>query len=193
MFVHDGSTTEPVPVEVRRTPQLTMSLGHISVAMSNLCSLTTRSTTQRTGSVVFSATDYRTLRCHSMFQVDHLVIQPIQQFSMDMVMDTEPMRRWISLTFVQDSGIQGAWKQVHNGTPQWITVPVLFPEVTKRLFGTISQKRTMLVGRYNYTNTSLPIGDYAFTGTLDQILALNGHGLSRRGSESDSFQHQIYA
>ena len=87
---------------------------------------------RQTGTGVSSTIGYRTLQCHSMFQVDHLVIRPTPLFSMDMVMDTGPTRED---GFLSHSSKNPAAKESgsrFNGTPQWITVPVLFPEDTRR-------------------------------------------------------------
>ena len=131
------------PLKFVRTPQSIMSLGHTSVAMSNLCLLTTRSTIQRTGSVVFSATDYLTHLSHSPLVAESLAIQLIQQYSMAMAMDIEPTP---ADGFRLHSSRPAEYKEYgsrYNGTLLWIMDQERCRVVTKRLFGITSQRPTM--------------------------------------------------
>ena len=70
---------------------------------------------------------------------------------------------WVSLSFVQTSGSQGVWKQV-----QWnSTIDIgegKVPGAYEVIVWDNTSKSHSVVGLYEYTNTSLPIGDYMFIG-----------------------------
>jgi len=102
---------------------------------------------------------------------------------------------WVSLTFVQTSGSQGVWKQVQwnstmdNGVGK---VPGGYQEIVWDNFS----KTHNVIGRYNYTNTSLPIGDYAFVGYSRPDLGAEWPWPFLEGDNTDSFairsMHRMY-
>ena len=83
---------------------------------------------------------------------------------------------WCSLTFIQDLGASGAWKQVRwnstmdNGVGQ---IPGGYEEI---IWDDINKKHNVAIDsqgdpvRYNYTNTSLPYGDLEITAHVDPTL-----------------------
>ena len=80
MFYHDGSQTEPIPVEVRANTTIDYVLGHISEAMNNRYSWITRSTMKQIGIVVYSTTELLTRRFLSVFTAARLEIHTPNDF-----------------------------------------------------------------------------------------------------------------
>ena len=84
---------------------------------------------------------------------------------------------WASLTFVQDLGISGTWKQVQwnstadNGVGQ---IPGGYEEIT---WNDLTKQHDVVLDsngdivRYNYTNTSLPAGDIEIIARVSPELA----------------------
>ena len=102
---------------------------------------------------------------------------------------------WISLSFVQTSGSQGVWKQVQwnstvdNGEGK---VPGAYEEIV----WDNTSKSHSVVGLYEYTNTSLPIGDYMFIGESRPDLGAEMPWPYLEGDKTDSFairsMHRMY-
>ena len=82
---------------------------------------------------------------------------------------------WASLTFVQNLGANGIWKQVQwnstldNGLGQ---IPGGYEQIVWNDF----TKEHNVVGRYNYTNTSLPAGDIEIVASVVPELAWKDYG-----------------
>ena len=102
---------------------------------------------------------------------------------------------WVSLSFVQTSGNQGMWKQV-----QWNSLLDNGPGAPMGGYEEIvwdnNSKRHTVLGSYNYTNTSLPVGDYSFIGFSRPDLGDEWPWPYLEGSKTDSFfirsMHRMY-
>jgi hypothetical protein len=81
MFIHDGSQTEPVPVEIRANTTLDYVVGLISEAMNSHSSSITRSIIPLTGIVASSTTESLTLQSHSPSAAAHSATEPIRPIS----------------------------------------------------------------------------------------------------------------
>ena len=111
-------------------------------------------------------------------------------------------RGWASLTFVQDVGANGIWKQVRfnstleNGQGElpggyeeiaWNNITKQHDVVTDSMGGTV---------RYNYTNTSLPTGDITIVASVEPNLASEWPFPHLNGDRSDPFSvrvmHRMY-
>ena len=102
---------------------------------------------------------------------------------------------WVSLSFVQTSGTQGIWKQV-----QWNSTMDNGPGIPtggyeEIVWDNVSKRHTIL-GPYVYSNTSLPVGDYSFTGFSRPDLGQEWPWPFLEGSKTDSFfirsMHRMY-
>ncbi len=104
---------------------------------------------------------------------------------------------WASLTFVQDLGISGTWKQVQwnstadNGAGQ---IPGGYEEITWN--DLTKQHDVVLDGngdivRYNYTNTSLPAGDIEIIARVSPELANEWPFPYLNGDEAEPFSVRI--
>ena len=102
---------------------------------------------------------------------------------------------WVSLTFVQEQGAQGFWKQVRwnstmdngVGQPSGGDEEIVWDD---------NAKIHEVVDRYTYTNTSLPVGDYEFIGFSRPELGDEWPFPQLNGSESETFyirsMHRMY-
>ena len=102
---------------------------------------------------------------------------------------------WVSLTFVQEQGAQGFWKQVRwnstmdngVGQPSGGYEEIVWDD---------NAKIHEVVDRYTYTNTSLPVGDYEFIGFSRPELGDEWPFPQLNGSESETFyirsMHRMY-
>ena len=102
---------------------------------------------------------------------------------------------WCSLTFVQANGINGIWEQVvWNSTLD--NGPGMLPGGYEMVIWDNSSKKHVVQGIYNYTTTSLPVGDYDFKGRVDPPLAGDWPFLYMMGDETDVFSmkamHRMY-
>ena len=196
MFIHDGSSTEPVPVEIRANT----TIDYVSWSYF-------RSDEQPlfVDYKVHYAADWE----RGIFG-NRLTHAPVSFTISGGIFGntTHPTvfdgygygyradsGGWVSLTFVQASGTQGAWKQVQwnstmdNGAGK---VPGGYEEIVWDDFS----KSHNVIGRYNYTNTSLPIGDYAFVGYSRPDLGSEWPWPFLEGDNTDSFairsMHRMY-
>ncbi len=101
---------------------------------------------------------------------------------------------WTSLTYVQQSGAVGEWKQVrYNSTLN--TGSSILGGYEEIVWNAISSRHDV-VGQYAYTNTSLPVGDYEITGYLNPTLASEWPWPYVYGDETDTFtirsMHRMY-
>ena len=104
---------------------------------------------------------------------------------------------WASLTFVQDLGIAGTWKQVQwnstadNGQGQ---IPGGYEEIT---WNDLTKQHDVVldgngdVVRYNYTNTSLPAGDIEIIARVSPELATEWPFPYLHGDEAEPFSVRI--
>ena len=102
---------------------------------------------------------------------------------------------WASLTYIQQSGAAGEWKQVRwnstmdNGAGM---LPGGYEEIVWNNFSLNHD----IVGRYSYTNTSLPTGDYEIIGRISPELAGEWPWPWTVGDETDTFyirsMHRMY-
>ncbi|MDP6900110.1 MAG: hypothetical protein QGF94_04670 [Candidatus Thalassarchaeaceae archaeon] len=77
---------------------------------------------------------------------------------------------WTSLTYVQQSGAVGDWKQVrYNSTMD--NGPGMLPGGYEEVVWNNLSLTHDVVGTYTYSNTSLPVGDYEVTGHVVPSLA----------------------
>ena len=102
---------------------------------------------------------------------------------------------WCSLTFVQAGGIQGNWMQVRwNSTMD--NGPGMLQGGYEEIIWDNASKSHNVIGRYNYTTTSLPVGDYEFVGRVDPPLASEWPFPYLVGDETDPFMiramHRMY-
>ena len=196
MFIHDGSTTEPVPVEVRANT--TIDYVAWTYFRSDEQPLFVDYKVHYTADWERGIFGNRLSHAPVSFTVSGGIFGNTTHPT---VFDgygygyRADSGGWISLTFVQTSGIQGVWKQVQwnstmdNGPGK---VPGGYEEIVWNNFS----KTHNVVGRYNYTNTSLPIGDYAFVGFARPDLGAEWPWPFIEGSETDSFgirsMHRMY-
>jgi len=102
---------------------------------------------------------------------------------------------WASMTYVQQTGALGDWKQVRwnstfdNGLGM---LPGGYEEIVWNNF-TLGHD---VVGTYAYSNTSLPVGDYEITGRVDPSLAGEWPWPYTTGDETEPFMirsmHRMY-
>jgi hypothetical protein len=104
---------------------------------------------------------------------------------------------WASLTFVQDLGANGTWKQVRwnstmdNGIGQ---IPGGYEEI---IWDNLLKSHTVAVDsngneiRYDYTNTSLPAGDIEIIAYVDPTLASEWPFPYLHGDETDPFSVRV--
>ena len=104
---------------------------------------------------------------------------------------------WASLTFVQNLGANGTWKQVRwnstmdNGVGQ---IPGGYEEI---VWNDLTKKHDVLTDsmgmpvRYNYTNTSLPAGDIEITANVIPGLASEWPFPYLHGDSSDPFSVRV--
>ena len=102
---------------------------------------------------------------------------------------------WASLTYVQQSGAVGNWKQVRwNST--YDNGPGMLPGGYEEIVWNNFTLSHDVVGSYDYANTSLPVGDYEFTGRVDPSLASEWPWPHVTGAETDPFMirsmHRMY-
>lgn len=104
---------------------------------------------------------------------------------------------WASLTFVQDLGINGAWRQVQwnstadNGQGQ---IPGGYEEIT---WNDLTKRHDVVLDndgnavRYDYTNTSLPAGDIEIAPRVSPELATEWPFPYLHGDEAEPFSVRI--
>ena len=104
---------------------------------------------------------------------------------------------WASLTFIQDLGISGTWKQVRwnstmdNGVGQ---IPGGYEEI---VWNPTTKEHNIVVDnlgvpvRYDYTNTSLPSGDIEIVARVSPELATEWPFPWLHGDEAQPFQVRI--
>ncbi len=102
---------------------------------------------------------------------------------------------WASVTFIQQSSTQGVWKQVlWNSTLD--NGPGILPGGYEEVIWDNASKSHSVVGIYNYSTTSLPVGDYEFVGRVDPTLASEWPFPYLIGDETDPFKikamHRMY-
>jgi len=109
---------------------------------------------------------------------------------------------YASVTFIQDSGSAGAWKQVRwNSTMD--NGPGVLPGGYEEVIWNTFLNDHDVVGRYTYSNTSLPVGDYEFIGRIDPNISMDLAADPQvnpwawlEGSETDTFyircMHRMY-
>ena len=102
---------------------------------------------------------------------------------------------WASLTYVQQSGSVGDWKQVRwNST--FDNGPGMLPGGYEEIVWNNFSLTHDVVGSYAYTNTSLPVGDYEIVGRVDPTLASEWPWPYVNGDETDPFMirsmHRMY-
>ena len=104
---------------------------------------------------------------------------------------------WASLTFVQDLGISGTWKQVQwnstadNGVGQ---IPGAYEQIA---WNDLTKQHDIVLDnngdplRYNYTNTSLPAGDIEIVARVSPELATEWPFPFLHGDEAEPFSVRI--
>ena len=104
---------------------------------------------------------------------------------------------WASLTFVQDLGISGTWKQVRwnstadNGQGQ---IPGAYEQI---VWNDLTKKHDVVLDvngdtlRYNYTNTSLPAGDIEIIARVSPELATEWPFPYLHGDAAEPFSVRI--
>jgi plastocyanin len=196
MFVHDGSTTEPVPVEVRANT--TIDYVAWTYFRSDEQPLFVDFKVHYTADWERGIFGNRLSHAPVSFTISGGIFG---NSTHPTVFDgygygyRADLGGWVSLTFVQTSGSQGVWKQVQwnstmdNGVGK---VPGGYQEIVWDNFS----KAHNVIGRYNYTNTSLPIGDYAFVGYSRPDMGAEWPWPFLEGDNTDSFairsMHRMY-
>ena len=196
MFVHDGASTEPVPVEIRANT--TIDYVSWSYFRSDEQPLFVDYKVHYTADWERGIFGNRLIHAPVSFTISGGIFGNTTHPT---VFDgygygyRADSGGWVSLTFVQSAGIQGAWKQVQwnstldNGVGK---VPGGYEEIVWDDFS----KSHNVIGRYNYTNTSLPIGDYAFVGYSRPDMGSEWPWPFLEGENTDSFairsMHRMY-
>jgi len=102
---------------------------------------------------------------------------------------------WSSITYVQDSGAVGQWKQVRWNS-SYDNGPGLLPGAYEEIVWNNFSLRHDVVSTYAYSNTSLPIGDYEFVGRISPELGAEWPWPYVVGDETDAFfirsMHRMY-
>ena len=196
MFVHDGASTEPIPVEVRANT--TVDYVAWTYFRSDEQPLFVDFKVHYSADWDRGIFDNRLPYAPVSFNVSG---GPFGNTSNPTVFDgygygyRADSGGWVSLTFVQSSGSQGIWKQV-----QWNSTmdngPGAIPGGYEEIVWDDFSKSHNVIGRYNYTSTSLPIGDYTFTAYSRPDLGSESPWPYLEGDESDSFNirsmHRMY-
>jgi hypothetical protein len=102
---------------------------------------------------------------------------------------------WASLTYMQQSGAIGDWKQVRwNST--YDNGPGMLPGGYEEIVWNNFTLSHDVIGSYAYSNTSLPVGDYEVTGRVDPLLASEWPWPYVNGDETEPFMirsmHRMY-
>ena len=164
MFYHDGSQTEPIPVEVRANT----SIDYVAWTYfrSDEQPLFTDYKVHYEADWDRGIFDNRIPNAPVSFRVHG---GPFGNHTHPTIFDgygygyRADSGGWVSLTFVQTAGAQGQWKQVQWNSTMDNGVGKL-PGGYEEIVWDDNAKDHFVLGRYDYTNTSLPIGDYAFIG-----------------------------
>jgi plastocyanin len=196
MFIHDGAATEPVPTEVRANT--TIDYVAWTYFRSDEQPLFIDYKVHYTADWERGKFDNRLSHAPISFTVHG---GPFGNATHPTVFDgygygyRSDSGGWVSLSFVQSSGSQGIWKQVQwnstidNGVGK---VPGAYEEI---VWDNTSKSHSM-IGIYEYTNTSLPIGDYLFIGMSRPDLGAEWPWPYLEGDETDSFairsMHRMY-
>lgn len=102
---------------------------------------------------------------------------------------------WCSLTFIQANGNSGIWEQVvWNSTLD--NGPGMIPGGYEMVLWNDVSKQHEIQGIYNYSTTSLPVGDYDFLGYVNPTLASEWPFPYLIGDHTDPFtmksMHRMY-
>ena len=196
MFIHDGATTEPVPVEIRANT--TIDYVAWTYFRSDEQPLFVDYKVHYAADWERGIFDNKLPNAPVSFTVSG---GPFGNTTHPTIFDgygygyRADSGGWVSLTFVQTSGSQGIWKQV-----QWNSTmdngPGAVPGGYEEIVWNEFSKSHNVVGRYNYTSTSLPIGDYAFIAFSRPDLGSELPWPYLEGSDTETFyirsMHRMY-
>ncbi len=196
MFIHDGATTEPVPVEIRANT--TIDYVAWTYFRSDEQPLFVDYKVHYAADWERGIFDNKLPNAPVSFTVSG---GPFGNTTHPTTFDgygygyRADSGGWVSLTFVQTSGSQGIWKQV-----QWNSTmdngPGAVPGGYEEIVWNEFSKSHNVVGRYNYTSTSLPIGDYAFIAFSRPDLGSELPWPYLEGSDTETFyirsMHRMY-
>ncbi|HIF46242.1 MAG TPA: DUF4129 domain-containing protein [Candidatus Poseidoniales archaeon] len=104
---------------------------------------------------------------------------------------------WASLTFIQNLGANGTWKQVRWNSTMDNGVGIISGGYEEIVWNDLSKTHDILVDgagvplRYNYTNTSLPAGDIEITAFVNPSLADEWPFPYLNGDSTDPFPVRI--
>ncbi len=196
MFIHDGSQTEPVPVEIRANT--TLDYVAWTYFRSDEQPLFVDYKVHYTADWDRGFFDNRIAHAPVSFTVsggpfgNRTHPTNFDGYGYGYRADTGG---WVSLTFVQTAGAQGQWKQVQWNSTMDNGVGRL-PGGYEEIIWNDNAKKHHVLGRYDYTNTSLPIGDYAFIGFSRPDLGDEWPFPYLEGAETESFvirsMHRMY-
>ena len=196
MFYHDGSQTEPIPVEVRANT--TIDYVSWTYFRSDEQPLFVDYKVHYEADWDRGIFDNRITHAPISFRVHG---GPFGNYTHPTIFDgygygyRADSGGWASLTFVQTAGAQGQWKQV-----QWNSTmdngEGKLPGGYEEIIWDDNAKNHYVLGRYDYTNTSLPIGDYSFIGYARPDLGDEWPFPYLEGAETEAFtirsMHRMY-
>ena len=196
MFVHDSSQTEPVPVEVRANT--TIDYVAWTYFRSDEQPLFVDYKVHYTADWDRGIFDNRISHAPISFRVHGGVFgnhtHPTIFDGYGYGYRADP-GGWVSLTFVQTGGAQGLWKQVQWNSTMDNGAGVM-PGGYEEIVWDNTAKSHYVLGRYEYTNTSLPIGDYALLGYSRPDLGDEWPFPYLEGDETEAFtirsMHRMY-
>jgi len=203
MFIHDSSVSDSVPVEVRANT--TIDYVAWNYFRSDEQPLWLDFKAHYTADWERGIYDKRIIYAPMVFQVSG---GPFGNRSTPTLFDASGQgfrtdeSGYASVTFVQESGNQGAWKQVSWNSTLSNGAGILPGGYEEVIWNNFTKEHDVLA-RYDYTNTSLPIGDYEFVGRIDTNIAADPAANPQEnpwewmeGDETDTFfirsMHRMY-
>mgnify|MGYP001214008221 FL=1 len=196
MFVHDGSSTDPTPLEIRANT--TVDYVAWTYFRSDEQPLFVDYKVHYAADWDRGIFDNRITHAPVAFRVHG---GPFGNYTHPTVFDgygygyRADSGGWASLTFVQTAGAQGQWKQVQWNSTMDNGQGVL-PGGYEEIVWNDNEKKHFVLTRYDYTNTSLPIGDYSFIGYARPDLGSEWPFPYLEGSETEPFairsMHRMY-